>query len=133
MGILDRLLNEIKDISVKLDEAYVNDWLTLMGATHALQVQSQALIDIIERLLANMGISVMGYRDAAVKLRELGLLNDEEYRFLLTVIGFRNIVIHEYTSVDFNLVRGILSRREYRRLLELALKLRERAKNYWDP
>ena len=49
-----------------------------MGVTHALKVQSQALIDIIERLLANMGISVMGYRDAAVKLRELGLLNDDE-------------------------------------------------------
>ena len=133
MGVLDKLLNEIKDISVKLDEANANDWLALMGVTHALQVQSQALIDIIERLLANMGISVMGYREAAVKLRELGLLNDEEYRFLLSVIGFRNIVIHEYIGVDFNLIKGILVKKEYRKVLELALRLRERAERYWDP
>ena len=51
-----------------------------------------------------------------------------EYRFLLSVIGFRNIVIHEYINVNFNLVKGTLSKREYRRLPELALKLRERAR-----
>ncbi|BCS93468.1 MAG: hypothetical protein MjAS7_2076 [Metallosphaera javensis (ex Sakai et al. 2022)] len=31
------------------------------------------------------------------------------------------------------MVEDILNRREYRKLLEIAMKLKERAREYWDP
>ncbi len=47
--------------------------------------------------------------------------------------GFRNVVVHEYGDVDLEVVDEVLKNREYRRLLEIALRMKQRAKDYWDP
>ncbi|MEJ2777788.1 DUF86 domain-containing protein [Stygiolobus sp. RP850M] len=79
-----------------------------------------------------MGISSQGYRDSIRKLYEKNLINAEERDFLISVVGFRNIIVHEYATVNPIFVKKIMKNKEYRRLLEIAYNLREKAKNYWD-
>ncbi|MGC9106114.1 MAG: type VII toxin-antitoxin system HepT family RNase toxin [Thermoprotei archaeon] len=110
----------------------MNDWFQRMAVLHLLQLHSQVFIDIAQTLLSNMGQSVEGYRDSIRKLKELKLIDEDEMRFLLSVVGFRNVLIHEYARVNLGLVDRILKSREYRKVLEIALKIREKAGNYWD-
>ncbi|BFH73990.1 DUF86 domain-containing protein [Sulfurisphaera javensis] len=138
MVVLDKLLLIIEDIVQKLDELVnegydINDWRDQMAILHALQVEAQAMIDLCERLLSNMGETSEGYKDSIKKLREKGILTSEEEKFLLSVIGFRNIVVHEYAEINFDFVEKILSRKDYKKILEIAMKIKERAKEYWDP
>ena len=138
MAVLDRLLKELEEITSRLDEFVekgynLDDWRDQMAALHALQVQAQIVLDMVQRLLSNMGITAEGYKDAVRKLKERGLVNEEEEKFLSAVVGFRNVVVHEYSEVDLETVEEILKKREYRRLLALVMELRKRAEKYWDP
>nr|WP_081801152.1 DUF86 domain-containing protein [Candidatus Acidianus copahuensis] len=90
-------------------------------------------MNLCQRLLANIGLPSEGYEDTVRKLREKGLLDENEERFINSVIGFRNITVHEYMTVDVDVVGKILEKREYRKILEITLKLKERAGKYWDP
>ena len=138
MAVLDRLLKELEEITSRLDEFIekgynLNDWRDQMAALHALQVQAQIVLDIVQRLLSNMGVTAEGYKDAVRKLKERGLIDGSEERFLSAVVGFRNVIVHEYSEVDLSTVEEILKKREYRRLLTLVMELRKRAEKYWDP
>ncbi|GAB6947162.1 DUF86 domain-containing protein [Vulcanisaeta sp. JCM 16161] len=137
MAILNKLLSIIEDMTRKLDELVnrgydLNDWRDQLASIHALQVKAQAFIDLCQRLLSNMGITVEGYSGIARKLREMGLVTGEE-ALVKSLVGFRNVVVHGYANLDLNLVDKILKSRDYRRVLELALALKDRVRQYWDP
>ena len=138
MAVLDRLLKNLEDVTSKLDETVetgydLNDWRDQMAVLHGLQIQAQIVLDILQRLLSNMGTGAEGYKDAVRKLKEKGIINDDEEKFLNAVVGFRNIVVHEYSEVDLETIDEILRNREYRRLFNLVLEIKQRANNYWDP
>ncbi len=63
----------------------------------------------------------------------MGLVTSEEEALIKSLVGFKNVVVHGYASLDLNVVDEILRSRSYRRVLELALALRDRARHYWDP
>ncbi len=106
-------------------------WLAVL---HALQVQAQALIDMVARLASLLGYAPSTPVEAIEILRAEGVLGEEEARLLRSVVGFRNIVVHEYLAVDRGIVREILARREYMRLVELARKLLDEAQRRgFDP
>jgi uncharacterized protein YutE (UPF0331/DUF86 family) len=135
MAILDKLLENLKDYTSKLDEVNnvdLDSWFNLFAILHLLQVQAQSFIDLVQTLLSNMGISSQGYRDSIRKLYEKNLITAEERDFLISVVGFRNIIVHEYVTVNPIFVKKTMENKEYRRLLEIAYNLREKAKNYWD-
>jgi uncharacterized protein YutE (UPF0331/DUF86 family) len=75
------------------------------------------------RLAAELGYAPTTPREAAEALAAEGVISREDYELMRRVAGFRNIVVHEYTAVDMELVRGIVGRREYRRVAALAAKL----------
>nr|WP_291998827.1 HepT-like ribonuclease domain-containing protein [Caldivirga sp.] len=123
-----------KKLDELVDQEYdLTDWRNQLTVLHALQVQAQALIDMCQRLLSNMGVASEGYVRLAVRLRENGLVTSEEEAFIRSIIGFRNIIVHGYATLDIGVINEILKSRDYRRILELALRLKDRAKEYWDP
>ncbi|BDC18658.1 HepT-like ribonuclease domain-containing protein [Acidianus sp. HS-5] len=135
MAILDRLLENLKDYTDKLDEANnvdLDNRFNLFAVLHLLQVQARAFIDLAQTLLSNMGVSTQGYRESIRKLFENNLLTAEERDFLISVVRFRNIIVHEYATVNPIFIKKIMENKEYRKILEIAYKLRERAKAYWD-
>jgi len=132
--VLDKLLKLIEEYTLKLDEINeVDDWITYQATLHMLQIQAQALIDLIRRLLSNMGIATDSYRESIKKLFENKLVSEEEFHFLNSVVSFRNILVHAYATVSQEIVRKIIMERSYRKLLEIAVNLKKRTEKYWDP
>ncbi len=130
MGVLARLMSIVSEMTSKLDwlaEHGLNSWVDEMAALHALQVQAQALLDMVMRTAAELGYAPTSPREAAKALTNEGILSEEDYRFVSRVAGFRNIVVHEYAIVDMELVRRIIGRGEYRKTAVLAAKLLEEA------
>jgi len=112
----------------ELRERGLRSWVEEMAALHLLQVQAQALLDMAKRIASELGHVPSSASEAVEALLEEGLLADEEAAFMRRLIGFRNIVVHEYASVDMGLVRRIVERGEYRRVAALAASLLNRAR-----
>jgi len=101
----------------------LNDMGQLMKFLHALQLQAQALIDMAQRAAALMGEPTHSYVEAGVVLARKGVFAQEDLRLYRAVVGFRNVLVHGYLSVDVLRVSQILAGREYRKLADLALKI----------
>lgn len=135
MGALERLLSTIIEITRNIDDEVekgydLSRWGDQMKFLHALQVQAQALLDMVQHAASLLGYAPSTYIEAGRLLLKEKVMSEEEFKFYRAVVGFRNIVVHEYIRVDLNLVEEILKVRRYRKILELAEsivnKLRER-------
>ncbi len=105
----------------------LNDMGQLMKFLHALQLQAQALIGMVQRAAALMGEPTQSYVEAGAALARKGVSTHEDLRLYRAVVGFRNVVVHGYTSVDVLRISQIPAGREYRRLADLALRILEAA------
>ncbi len=133
MAVVRRLLKIVEERSVLLNEIKpeeLGDFKAYFSAVYLLQTQAQALIDLAQRAAALRGLEVSGYVDAGEKLRLIGLIDDEDLRLYKAVVAFRNIAVHQYAAVDVEVVRRILARGEYKKVVELARKI---AKVFEDP
>jgi len=134
VAVLDKLLKLVEEYTLKLDEINdVDDWITYQATLHMLQIQAQALIDLIRRLLSNMGITTDSYRESVKRLFENKLVSEEEFHFLNSVVSFRNVLVQAYATVSQEVVRKIMRERSYRKLLKIVVNLKKRAEKYWDP
>ena len=132
MAALRRLYEYIVELTRRLDEDVgggygLSRWGDQMKLLHALQLHSQALIDMVLRLSSLLGHPPATPLDAARYLREKGLLDEDDFTFFRGLLGFRNMVVHGYVDVDLELVDAILGGTLYRRVLLLAEKLYGRA------
>lgn len=119
--MLEMLVDITNRIDREVDRGYdLSDWGEQMKFLHALQIQAQALIDLVLRSSALLGHPPTTPLDAARYLVEAGVVTKNDLEFFKKVLGFRNIIVHQYTSVDISVVDSILKRREYRKILELA-------------
>jgi uncharacterized protein YutE (UPF0331/DUF86 family) len=65
---------------------------------------------------------------------EEGIINQEEFEFHRRVVSFRNIVVHEYASINLEIVKRIIARKEFEKVYVLALKIvKELKKRNIDP
>ena len=112
----------------KLEELKIDDLWSLYAGIYLLQVQAQALIDIVMRGCAELGLKAEGYTEAGRKLAEIGVMSNEDFEFYRRVVGFRNTVVHAYARVNFDLVRKIIEGREFEKVYLLALKVVEELK-----
>ena len=128
MGVVGRILGTIAEYTKHLDEEVdkgfdLRKWGDLMKFLHGLQVQSQMLIDLFQRASSLLGYAPSFYIEAGEILLKEGIISEEDFKFFRSVVGFRNIVVHEYFSINLNIVNKILRKREYRRILHLANKV----------
>ncbi|MCG3109486.1 hypothetical protein L3N51_01778 [Metallosphaera sp. J1] len=135
---LNDLLKVIENITEKLNNftsgrGGLTGWEDQMVVLHSLQIQAQALIDLGASVLFKMNVKAQKYKDIPIKLESKGLIDKEDKNFMNWVINFRNNLVHEYSEMDLKTVEEILNRREYMKLLEIAMKLKEKAREYWDP
>ena len=101
----------------------LSNWDDLMRILHALQLQAQALIDMAQRAASLLGEPAQTYMEAGEALRRHGVLDPQDLTLYRSVVGFRNVVVHGYVSLDTAKVEEVLRKRLYRRILELAEKI----------
>ncbi len=136
----EKLLEKIYEHVALLDEArkrrlHMGDMLGLYAVLHALQVHAQAVIDYLLHTCAVLGVSVETPIRCTQRLEEEGLLEAEEAALLRRLVRFRNLVVHEYGSIDVERVRRIMEARGYLDAAEAVRQLHERlrARGLLDP
>ena len=106
-GVVQRKLAILDDYLTKLSAHLENitlldfkeDWASQRSTERALQVMIEVIIDISERIIAlKQAGPIATSADAFDKLVSLGIIKDStKYK---KMVGFRNILVHEYCTVD---------------------------------
>ncbi|RFA95048.1 DUF86 domain-containing protein [Pyrobaculum aerophilum] len=131
MAKIKALLEYIVKLTAYLDDVVkrgydLSNWDDLMRILHALQLQAQALIDMAQRAASLLGEPAQTYIEAGETLLRRGIFNAQDLALYRAVVGFRNVLVHGYASLDTDRVDEILKRRLYKNLLALAEKINSR-------
>lgn len=90
--------------------AFVQDWVLRSMAERALQVATEIVIDIAERVLALKGGGPAATAaDAIRKLVNMGILASAEP--YAEMVRFRNLIVHEYEEIDPDLLYELATER----------------------
>mgnify|MGYP001626278879 CR=1 FL=1 len=116
------------DFLEKIRERRVNwnDVFELYAVLHALQVHAQAVIDYLLHACAAVGISSETPIRCVEELKRRGLIQAEDAEFLKRVVRFRNVLVHEYTSIDVERVKKAMETRGYVRVLDIVRELHKK-------
>jgi uncharacterized protein YutE (UPF0331/DUF86 family) len=90
-------------------EAYRADWKTQRIVERTLQMAIEVCADVANHLIADRGLRVPAtYAEAFEVLAEASFLSARDRDAMIRMMGFRNIVVHEYARVDAEIVVRIL-------------------------
>ncbi|MEX2541153.1 MAG: DUF86 domain-containing protein [Trueperaceae bacterium] len=79
------------------------------SAERFLQLAVEALMDMGAHLVATRGLgTITRYRDIPTLLKDHGYVNAEQCERWIKIIGFRNILVHDYLEVDRRIVHSVL-------------------------
>ena len=69
------------------------------------EIAAQACIGISHRIIALLRTQKpISYRDAILKMGDLSVVPVDLSRSLAPIAGFRNVLVHEYVAVDWDIV-----------------------------
>jgi uncharacterized protein YutE (UPF0331/DUF86 family) len=102
---LGSIAPKVSDAStLRRDQSLCNDVL------FSLLMVAQLVIDISAELSTQHGRTFGDYTEAVRNLSGLPGLAEQSVRELALLPGFRNVVVHEYVGLDFDLVVSALGR-----------------------
>ncbi|RLG49356.1 MAG: hypothetical protein DRN96_09760 [Thermoproteota archaeon] len=117
-------LREILARAKSLEE-FRRPWI-LYSTLHVIQSCIQALLDMSIHLIAELGAKKPStYRETAEILRKLGVLDSELAEKFSGMIGFRNLLVHQYARVSVEEAYRIAreeAERDIREVLKAVLK-----------
>ena len=107
---LEQNLIYLKQVSYDINsENLKSDMIKYWGIERGIQICIECIIDI-----ANVIISVSGkekpdtYRDIMLMMSDLGVVSDKFSKRLANMAGFRNILVHDYTKIESEVILNIL-------------------------
>ena len=107
--ILDRLSmkDELSDIEIR-------------AAKNFLQVLIENSIGKAKKTLKHYYCPMIpkSGRDAFSFMYEIGLIDDELYKSLLSAVGFKNALIHDYMNFDDNILLRLLQEKRYKTIFD---------------
>lgn len=107
-GYLD-ILRGMKKYSL---EEFLADPEKYGSAERFLQLAIEATTDIGSHIIADLGLGeVNWYSDIAAILAEKGYIPVELSEKWIRMVGFRNILVHDYLEVDLKIVYDVLQNR----------------------
>lgn len=109
LDIIPENLEKIKILQTMDYEEFISDFRNIDSALHRLQTSFQALVDIGGYIIASLGLRTPGSSGEVIDiLVEHDLLNKERRDQYITMIQFRNRIVHFYNNVDLKILYQIL-------------------------
>jgi uncharacterized protein YutE (UPF0331/DUF86 family) len=115
-------VSEYRDLTV---DRYRADWKTQRIVERTLQMAIETCLDVASHVLADRGLRApTTYAEIFEVLMQAGLMSAGLGRVMIEMTGFRNVVVHEYTRIDAEVVIRILQERleDFRRFETEALR-----------
>jgi uncharacterized protein YutE (UPF0331/DUF86 family) len=115
----DLLLRKLADLDLYLSQVaeyrgislqdYRGDWKTQRIVERTLQMAIEVCADVANHVIADRGLRVPAtYSEAFDVLADAGMLPGPERDTMVRMVGFRNVIVHEYARVDAEIVIRIL-------------------------
>ncbi len=109
---MDRKLTILRRYSGMSPEEFNSDSGRILAVQHALQTLIQAILDIAIQILTDRAVGRMEtYGSVLESLADEKIISSELIQRLRGMIGFRNILVHEYTTVDEEQVKHFMRTR----------------------
>lgn len=118
---MDRMLRILEEYRESPETWSEKDFLAI---ERAFQVLIGSLVGL-SRYVAEQrfGVKVMKTREALDELRSRQVLTKDEHANAMRMIGFRNILVHDYLDVEEPIVRALVTKREFVSIGKLRDKL----------
>jgi uncharacterized protein YutE (UPF0331/DUF86 family) len=115
-------VSEYRDLTV---ERYLADWRTQRIVERTLQMAIEVCLDVASHIVADRRLRAPStYAETFEILVQAGLLSPDLGRVMVEMTGFRNVIIHEYTRIDAEVVIRVLRKHleDFRRFEAEALR-----------
>ena len=111
LALLDSQITNLRRHLAGIEcSAFTEDWGLRSMTERALQVATEIVIDISERILALKGAGPAATAaDAIRKLVNMGIIATE--RPYVDMVRFRNLIVHEYEEIDPGLLFELATER----------------------
>ncbi len=109
---LDEYVAVLGDLQKYTREEFLENPERYGSAERFLQLAVEALIDLGNHVIADLGLGeVDSYADIPTLLAQKQHLNESSAEKWIQMIGFRNILVHEYLDIDRGIVYDVLHQR----------------------
>ncbi len=110
IGIIQRCLKRIKDVT-NLDSSALEDIdkqdIFVINLLRAIE----SAIDIAAHIVASEGLGLPStVRENFKLLYNTGIIDETMLKKMQSMVGFRNIAVHEYQSLDIEILKAILNK-----------------------
>lgn len=103
MDELNERLSRLEPLRNKAREDFDEDAYLRDIVERNLEIAAQCCIDIGNRIISlEKAQKPRDYHETIIRMGELGVLPPDFARSLAPIAGFRNILVHEYLSVDWD-------------------------------
>lgn|SRR5690625_1700544 len=116
----DVILNKIATIErciERINEVYANNPINLQNFTKQdsiilnIQRACEASIDIAMHIISEKKLGLpKTSREAFKMLNEEGIIDQNLTTSLMNMVGFRNIAVHDYQSINLNILQAIIEK-----------------------
>ncbi len=106
---LDEYMSILRNLRRTPWEVFHRDPEKYGSAERFLHLSIEAINDMGSHVVADLNLGpVVFARDVPEHLHEAGYLDDDLYERWLQMIGFRNVLVHNYLDIDHRLVYEVL-------------------------
>jgi len=109
LDIIPENLEKLRVLGAMSYEEFISDFRNIDSALHRLQTSIQALVDLGGYIIASLGLRTPGTSGEVIEiLIERGLLPKEQRDRHVSMIQFRNRIVHFYNNIDLKILYQIL-------------------------
>jgi uncharacterized protein YutE (UPF0331/DUF86 family) len=109
LDIIPENLEKLEILRAMGYEKFRSDFRNIDSALHRLQTSIQALVDIGGYIIASLGLRTPGSSGEVIEiLAEHGLLKAGQRDRYISMIQFRNRIVHFYNDIDLKVLFQIL-------------------------
>ncbi len=109
LGKLNQYLKFLRELQKSTMEEFIGDFKISGAAERYLQVAIECIIDIGNEIISSLQLKrPERYRDIPYILSEAKIIPKTFAETIDSMIGFRNLLVHDYSSINLNLVYEFL-------------------------
>ena len=121
---LRQYLNYLKELQKSSFEDFVSDFKIAGAVERDLQVSIECMIDIGNEIISSLQLQrPERYQDIPYILARSGMIPRQFADTMATMIGFRNLLVHDYATINLKLVYEFLQTKEAIALLRQAVEM----------
>ena len=105
LELLRLYLERLAELQQHSREALKSDWHVQSMVERNLQLAIEAVVSIAEQVIASLSLPTPESSRAALStLADASVLTHDLAQALQQAVGFRNIIVHRYMDIDYDLV-----------------------------